>query len=107
MTLLPAAPQMLPLYPNGPMIGSIAWGMWRLTGSPAEAAVLVRTALDAGINLLDTADIYGFDGSDGFGEAEKLLGEVFSSEPGFETGQLSRQRAAFGRPSLTIRAKPI
>lgn len=81
MTLLPATARMLPLYPNGPMIGSIAWGMWRLSGSPSEAAILVRTALDAGITLLDTADIYGFDGTNGFGDAETLLGKVFASEP--------------------------
>jgi predicted oxidoreductase len=38
--------------------------------------------LDAGITLLDTADIYGFDGSKGFGDAETLLGEVLAAEPG-------------------------
>ena len=40
--------------------------MWRLAEggrSAADAAKLVHAALDAGITLLDTADIYGFDGS--------------------------------------------
>lgn len=63
------------------MIGSIAWGMWRLSGSSEEAARLVRTALEAGFNLLDTADIYGFDGDAGFGDAETLLGKVFATRP--------------------------
>lgn len=81
MSLLPPVPQMLPLGPSGPDIGPIAWGMWRLAGTPSEAAVLVRTALDAGMNLLDTADIYGFDGSQGFGDAERLFGEVLASDP--------------------------
>jgi predicted oxidoreductase len=63
------------------MIGPIAWGMWRLSGSRADAAVLVHSALDAGFTLLDTADIYGFDGRDGFGDAERLLGDVLASEP--------------------------
>ena len=55
----------------------IAWGMWRLAEggrTVTEAAALVHAALDAGINLLDTADIYGFDGAKGFGDAESLLG---------------------------------
>jgi predicted oxidoreductase len=42
---------------------------------------LVHAALDAGITFLDTADIYGFDGSGGFGDAEALLGEVLAAEP--------------------------
>jgi predicted oxidoreductase len=55
--------------------------MWRLAGSREEAAALVAAALDHDINLLDTADIYGFDGSGGFGDAESLLGEVFAADP--------------------------
>jgi predicted oxidoreductase len=58
--------------------------MWRLTENGrtvAEAAKLVHAALDAGITFLDTADIYGFDGSGGFGDAEALLGEVLAAEP--------------------------
>lgn len=66
-------------------VSTIAWGMWRLAENgrtAAEAAKLVHAALDAGMNFLDTADIYGFDGSGGFGDAEALLGEVLASEPG-------------------------
>jgi predicted oxidoreductase len=58
--------------------------MWRFADngrSVAEATSLVHAALDAGINFLDTADIYGFDGSGGFGDAEALLGEVIAAEP--------------------------
>jgi predicted oxidoreductase len=58
--------------------------MWRLAEngrSAGDAARLVHTALDAGITLLDTADIYGFDGAGGFGDAEALLGEVLAAEP--------------------------
>jgi predicted oxidoreductase len=58
--------------------------MWRLAEDgrgAGEAAKLVHAALDAGITLLDTADIYGFDGSGGFGDAETLLGEVLAAEP--------------------------
>ena len=66
-------------------IAPIAWGMWRLEENgrgSGEAARLVHAALDAGITLLDTADIYGFDGKAGFGAAEALLGEVLAAEPG-------------------------
>ena len=82
MTLLPA-PTNRRLGLDGPEVAPLAWGMWRFAGrSRDEAARLVHAALDAGMNLLDTADIYGFDGSGGFGDAEALLGEVLAAEPG-------------------------
>ena len=85
MTLLPAVPANRTLGGSDIAISPIAWGMWRLAEggrSVAEAAALVHAAFDAGINFLDTADIYGFDGSGGFGDAEALLGEVLAGEPG-------------------------
>ena len=85
MSLLPAVPASRTLGSSGIAISPIAWGMWRLAEdgrSAAEAARLVHAALDAGITLLDTADIYGFNGSGGFGDAEALLGEVLAAEPG-------------------------
>jgi len=82
MSDLPLPSPTLPLGPDGPDVSPIAWGMWRLSGSREEAAGLVATALDAGITLLDTADIYGFDGTRGFGDAEALLGEVLAADRG-------------------------
>ena len=85
MSLLPAVPASRTLGSSGIAISPIAWGMWRLAEggrSAAEAARLVHAALNAGITLLDTADIYGFNGSSGFGDAEALLGEVLAAEPG-------------------------
>ena len=85
MSQLPAPPATRTLGASGIEISPIAWGMWRLAEdgrSAAEAARLVHAALDAGITLLDTADIYGFDGKGGFGDAEALLGEVLAAEPG-------------------------
>ena len=84
MSQLPAPPAHRTLGASGIAISPIAWGMWRLAEggrSAAEAARLVHAALDAGITLLDTADIYGFNGSSGFGDAEALLGEVLAAEP--------------------------
>lgn len=80
---IPAASR--PLGDSGLSISPLAWGMWRLAEdgrTAADAARLVHAALDAGITLLDTADIYGFDGTGGFGDAEALLGEVLAAEPG-------------------------
>lgn len=85
MSQLPAPPATRTLGASGIEISSLAWGMWRLAEggrSAAEAARLVHAALDAGITLLDTADIYGFGGKSGFGDAEALLGEVLAAEPG-------------------------
>ena len=85
MSALPLPPATRTLGASGIAVSSIAWGMWRLAEggrSAAEAATLVHAALDAGINFLDTADIYGFNGSGGFGDAEALLGEVLNAEPG-------------------------
>jgi predicted oxidoreductase len=64
--------------------------MWRLAENgrtAGDAARLVHAALDAGITFLDTADIYGFDGAGGIGDAEALLGEVLAAEPGLR-GQM-------------------
>ncbi|MDE2410279.1 MAG: aldo/keto reductase [Sphingomonadales bacterium] len=85
MSHLPTPPATRTLGSGGIEISSIAWGMWRLAEDgrgAGEAATLVHAALDAGITLLDTADIYGFDGSQGFGDAEALLGEVLAAQPG-------------------------
>jgi predicted oxidoreductase len=84
MSELPLPPSTRTLGASGIEVSPIAWGMWRLTENGrtvGEAARLVHTALDAGITFLDTADIYGFDGSAGFGDAEALLGEVLTAEP--------------------------
>lgn len=64
-------------------IGVIAYGNWRFAGSTLEAAdEKIRTALDYGMNLIDTADIYGFGEAAGFGGAEERLGEVLSMDKG-------------------------
>ena len=63
-------------------VGPIAYGCWRLAGSTVDdARRKIETALSCGMNLIDTADIYGFDGSTGFGSAEALLGRVLAADP--------------------------
>jgi predicted oxidoreductase len=83
MSDLPHVPPTRLLGKSGIVVSSMAWGMWRFAGrSVAEARALVEAALDSGITLFDTADIYGFDGKGGFGDAELLLGQVFAKSPG-------------------------
>lgn len=65
-------------------IGPIGFGCWRFTGaSDADNALLINAALDLGMNLIDTADVYGLDwGGTGFGTCEERLGEVLRARPG-------------------------
>jgi len=66
----------------------MAYGCWRFPGTDvATAREKIETALEVGMTLIDTADIYGYDGSmpapgGGFGEAEELLGQVLDATPG-------------------------
>lgn len=83
MSELMLTPDPRPLGKSGILVSPMAWGMWRFAGrSVDEGRRLVEAAFDAGITLFDTADIYGFDGAEGFGDAEALLGEVFATSPG-------------------------
>ncbi|WP_294191890.1 aldo/keto reductase [uncultured Sphingomonas sp.] len=83
MSEITLSPEPRPLGKSGLSVSPIAWGMWRFAGvSPSEGRALIEAAFDAGVTLFDTADIYGFDGSGGFGDAESLLGEVFAETPG-------------------------
>lgn len=69
-----------PLGQSGIEVSPLAWGMWRFGGGDVAAAqARVEAALDAGITLLDTADIYGEGGV--FGAAETLLGRVLAQAP--------------------------
>ncbi len=78
-TLLPESSRSRPLYAGGPNVSSVAWGMWRFAGDDLAAAeAKIVAALDAGVSLFDTADIYGPDNGEPFGAAEALLGRVLA-----------------------------
>jgi predicted oxidoreductase len=82
MSNLPLPLASRPLGKSGITVSGLAWGMWRFQGDDVVAAqALVEAALDAGITLFDTADIYGCDTPAGWGSAESLLGKVFKSAP--------------------------
>lgn len=65
-------------------VGPIAYGQWRYTTDDVGAAqALLEAALDVGMNLIDTADVYGLDwGGNGFGSVEERLGRVLAAAPG-------------------------
>ena len=63
------------------VVGPLAYGCWRFAGTDVSTArAKIEAALDAGMTLVDTADIYGY-GAEGFGAAEELLGEVLRDAP--------------------------
>ena len=77
------SPDSRPLGKSGIAVSPIAWGMWRFAGvGVAQGRALIEAAFAAGVTLFDTADIYGFDGEGGFGDAESLLGDIFAESPG-------------------------
>ena len=67
-----------------PAVGALSFGTWRFTDEDLGAGQnLLETALDAGMNLVDTADVYGFDwGGTGFGQVEEIIGRILASAPG-------------------------
>lgn len=108
MSLLPPPPAQRLLGHSGITISPLAWGMWRLVDEGlgvAETARLVHAALDAGITLLDTADIYGYRGDDGFGAAEELLGGVLVAEPALRQRMVLATKGGI-RPPLPYDQSP-
>ena len=71
-------------FGDGLTVGPIGFGCWRFTQTDNAAAhAVLDTAVDLGMNLVDTADVYGLDwGGTGFGTVEERLGEVLASAPG-------------------------
>jgi predicted oxidoreductase len=67
--------------------GPLAFGCWRFSDPDTHtAARLIETALDHGLTLVDTADIYGLahDGA-GFGRNEEILGQMLAASPGLRS----------------------
>ena len=83
MTEFSIDPHLRPLSGSALMVSAMAYGMWRFAGQDIKAArAKIDAALEIGINLFDTADIYGPDNGEPFGAAEALLGRVFTADPG-------------------------
>ncbi len=64
-------------------VGPLALGCWRQTfASGCDTRTLLESALELGMNLVDTADVYGLDwGGRSFGEVEAQLGQTFKAAP--------------------------
>lgn len=78
---LAEVPPSRPLGGSGLAVSSLAWGMWRFAGDDLTVArAKIDAALDIGITLFDTADIYGPDNGEAFGAAEALLGRLFAED---------------------------
>lgn len=69
------------LGPDGPMVGEIGLGGMYLsiTGRPDEPQAIraIHAALDAGVTLIDTADVYCFDERD-IGHNERLVAKAIA-----------------------------
>ena len=67
-----------------PPVGPLSFGTWRFTDEdPTTGRVVLEAAIESGMNLIDTADVYGFDwGGTGFGQVEDILGRLLASTSG-------------------------
>jgi predicted oxidoreductase len=68
---------------SGLSVGPLAFGCWRFTHDHVRTArTAIDTALECGMHLVDTADVYGLDwGGAGFGACEALLGSILADAP--------------------------
>jgi aryl-alcohol dehydrogenase-like predicted oxidoreductase len=74
-----------PLGPGAPSVSAVGYGGMHLSiaGRPPEAQGIrvIQAALDAGVTLIDTADVYCLDQHD-IGHNERLIAEALASWPG-------------------------
>lgn len=91
---------------SGLEVGRISYGCWRFAGTGTdEARAKIEIALDCGMTLIDTADIYGVDGP-GFGAAEDLLGRVLAQEPGLRDRMVLATKGGID-PGVPYDSSPI
>jgi aryl-alcohol dehydrogenase-like predicted oxidoreductase len=61
---------------GGPLVSTVGFGAWGISGrdwgvtDDKDSRKAIHTALDAGVNFIDTADVYGF------GHSEELIRQV-------------------------------
>jgi len=99
MSLGPSADARIPLGLGGLAVAPLGWGMWRLSQSGAASPrERVEAALEAGCTLFDTADVYGYSRSSGFGTAETLLGAVLREAPQLRARMVLATKAGITPP---------
>ncbi len=81
-------------------VGPLAFGCWRFVHDDVgHAQSVLEAALDGGMTLVDTADVYGLDwGGSGFGENERLLGEVLDHSPGLRDRMVLATKGGIAPP---------
>jgi len=63
---------------NGPLVSTVGFGAWGISGrdwgftDDKSSRQAIHAALDAGVNFIDTADVYGF------GHSEELISQVLA-----------------------------
>ncbi len=82
-------------------VGPLAFGCWRFITQPVpQAAALLEAALDAGMNLVDNADVYGLDwDGTGFGTNEAMLGKVLADQPGLRDRMVLATKGGIAPPT--------
>lgn len=97
-----------PDTPFGSPWPRLSYGCWRFAGTAvADAQAKIEAALDAGMTLIDTADIYGYDGADRstFGSSESLLGEVLAAAPGLRERMILATKGGI-KPGVPYHCEP-
>ena len=83
-------------------VGPLAYGTWRFFDpDPEIGRTLLETALDAGMNLIDTADIYGLE----FGGVEENLGRILAATPGLRDRMVLASKGGI-RPGVPYDSSP-
>ena len=82
-------------------VGPLGFGCWRFITQPVDqAAALLEAALDAGMNLVDNADVYGLDwDGTGFGTNEEMLGKVLAHKPGLRDRMVLATKGGIAPPT--------
>ena len=66
---------------KGPVVSTVGFGAWGISGrdwgksDDVNSRKAIHAALDAGVNFIDTADVYGF------GHSEELIRQVLDERP--------------------------
>ncbi len=92
---------------GGLACGPLGFGCWRFTHeSVATARGVLEAALEAGLTLVDAADVYGLDwGGTGVGSVEGLLGAVLREAPDLREAMVLATKGGI-RPSVPYDSSP-
>jgi aryl-alcohol dehydrogenase-like predicted oxidoreductase len=93
--------QTRPLGPDAPAVSAVGFGAMPLSlpGRPdeAEAIRVLHAALDAGMTLVDTADVYCIDGGE-IGHNERLVAKALRAWGGYRDGVTVATKGGIIRP---------